>query len=354
MTTTDINTGVNLLPNRIKFSGCLEIDVNGKFVKDINTPRATAKTIWAGAVAAAKDGVKVDGVNDVAVCVHLNGLYVGTVFATKEGRKINITPDICQSAVNFLLKGIEEEKQAQKTQPTTPETETTNTTNFINELAAACNKRVKWSRKGDEVSPVVMWDNNVNIQFTPEIREIGGVVFAEIYIVNCKIWLVAIMDNGKFYLQENKDNGDIIEIINTADDIATITTAIKDIINNTTTNNDTDMNTNNTTAAPKFEELTHAATNIVLTAENDGDIYRRYVAPLIASLAKKVVKGLQLNASTLIGSSVVANIIRESLKGMKLSGWTDPVTTTDRKQAAAYLASVYISDAIENAESINA
>ncbi len=109
-----------------------------------------------------------------------------------------------------------------------------------------------------------------------------------------------------------------------------------------------------TVTAPKFEELTHAATNIVLTAENDGDIYRRYVETLIGSLAKKVAKGVQLNASTLAASSVVANIIRESIKGMKSSGWSNPVTASDRKQAAAYLANAYISDAIENAEYLNA
>lgn len=123
----------------------------------------------------------------------------------------------------------------------------------------------------------------------------------------------------------------------------------------TTTNTETVMTTTDTTNnAPKFEDLTHAATNIVLTAQNDGDIYRRYVEQLVNSLAKKVAKGVQLNASTLASSGVVANIIRESIKGMKSSGWDDPVTTSDRKQAATYLASVYISDAIENAEYINA
>lgn len=116
----------------------------------------------------------------------------------------------------------------------------------------------------------------------------------------------------------------------------------------------TNINTGVNSLSPSFEELTHAATNIVLTAENDGDIYRRYVEQLVNSLAKKVAKGVQLNAATLAASSVVATIIRESIKGMKQSGWTDPITASDRKQAAAYLASVYISDAIENAKYINA
>lgn len=114
------------------------------------------------------------------------------------------------------------------------------------------------------------------------------------------------------------------------------------------------INTGVNSLIPSFEDLTHAATNIVLTAENDGDIYRRDVEPLINALAKKVAKGVQLSASNLANSCAVANIICESIKGMKSSGWTDPVTASDRKQAATYLASVYISDAIENAEYINA
>lgn len=120
------------------------------------------------------------------------------------------------------------------------------------------------------------------------------------------------------------------------------------------------MNTTKSNAAgvnslpPSFDELTHAAANIELTAENDGDIYRRYVEPLVNALAKKVAKGIQLDASTLASSGAVANIIRESIKSMKSSGWTSPVTASDRKQAAAYLASAYISEAIENVEYINA
>lgn len=114
------------------------------------------------------------------------------------------------------------------------------------------------------------------------------------------------------------------------------------------------INTGVNSLSPTFEELTLAATNIVLTAENDGDIYRRYVEQLVNSLAKKVTKGVQLNATTLASSGAVTNIIRESIKGMKSSGWTNPITASDRKQAAAYLASVYISDAIENAEYNNA
>lgn len=95
-------------------------------------------------------------------------------------------------------------------------------------------------------------------------------------------------------------------------------------------------NTGINSLIPSFEELTHATTNIVLTTENDGDIYRRYVEPLVNALEKKVTKGVKLNASTLASSGAVANIIRESIKGMKSSGWANSVTASDRKQAALY------------------
>lgn len=108
------------------------------------------------------------------------------------------------------------------------------------------------------------------------------------------------------------------------------------------------MNANETTA-PEFSELSHTATNIVLTAENDGDIYRRHVQPLISSLAKKLEAGKVLTLRALAESAVMAVIIRESIKGMKAGGWDIPVNTADRKQAAAYLANVYMSDAYENA-----
>jgi len=109
------------------------------------------------------------------------------------------------------------------------------------------------------------------------------------------------------------------------------------------------MNTTTTdTAAPEFSELSHAATNIVLTANNTYSIYASRIEPFIGSLTKKVAKGVTLDASNLVASSVMAVIISESVKEMKRAGWIGGVTPDDRKQAAAYLAGVYISDAIES------
>jgi hypothetical protein len=104
----------------------------------------------------------------------------------------------------------------------------------------------------------------------------------------------------------------------------------------------------NETKAPEFSELTHTATNIVLTAENNGDIYRRYVAPLVLSLANKIKQGITPNRKRLAQSSAMRSIIAASLAEMYVGGWMEgntKVTAAERKEAANYLAWSYISDA---------
>lgn len=98
--------------------------------------------------------------------------------------------------------------------------------------------------------------------------------------------------------------------------------------------------------APALEELSHTAANIVLTAKNSGEIYRRYTSPLIASMAKKAARGEALEASRLEASAVMRNIISAAVTEIKRVGW-DPITAADRKEAACYLAAEYISDANE-------
>lgn len=104
----------------------------------------------------------------------------------------------------------------------------------------------------------------------------------------------------------------------------------------------------NETKVPEFSELSHTATNIVLTAENDGDIYRRYVAPLVLSLLQTksnralhpIAKGWR-NPPRCVQSSPP-----HSLRCM--SAWMEgntKVTAAERKEAANYLAWSYISDA---------
>ena len=101
----------------------------------------------------------------------------------------------------------------------------------------------------------------------------------------------------------------------------------------------------NETKAPEFSELSHAATNIVLAAENTQSIYAAHVEPLLRSLERKAAKGVTLSLDTLAKSYAMAAIIRESIKEVKRTSY-DPFSanTNDRRAAALYLANIYIGD----------
>lgn len=116
---------------------------------------------------------------------------------------------------------------------------------------------------------------------------------------------------------------------------------------NTGVNTPSTMNANET-KAPEFSQLSHTATNIVLTAENDGDIYRRHVQPLILSLVNKIKRGIKPDRKRLAQSSAVRSIIAAALAEMYCAGWMEDntrVKAIERKEAANYLAWSYISDA---------
>lgn len=110
------------------------------------------------------------------------------------------------------------------------------------------------------------------------------------------------------------------------------------------TNTSSTMNANEM-KAPEFSELSHAATNIVLAAENTCDIYQNHVEPLLRSLERKAAKGVTLSLDTLAKSSAMAVIIRESIKEVKRTSY-DPFSanTDDRRAASLYLAATYICD----------
>lgn len=112
-------------------------------------------------------------------------------------------------------------------------------------------------------------------------------------------------------------------------------------INNTPTT----MNANETPNVPEFSQLSHAATNIVLVAENTQSIYAAHVEPLLRSLERKAAKGVTLSLDTLAKSYAMAAIIRESIKEVKRTSY-DPFSanTDDRRAAALYLANIYIGD----------
>ena len=109
-------------------------------------------------------------------------------------------------------------------------------------------------------------------------------------------------------------------------------------------NTPTTMNANET-KAPEFSELSHAATNIVLAAENTQSIYAAHVEPLLRSLERKAAKGVTLSLDTLAKSYAMAVIIRESIKEIKRTSY-DPFSanTDDRRAAALYLANIYIGE----------
>ena len=152
------------------------------------------------------------------------------------------------------------------------------------------------------------------------------------------VWI----DKGATVFNVSLANGETVEIdsdnYNTAEEIAT---AIISTLNNTPTT----MNANGTTTAPEFSELSHAATNIVLAAENTSNIYQSHVEPLLRSLDRKVSKGVTLSLDALAKSYAMAAIIRESIKKIKRTSY-DPFSAKadDRRAAALYLANIYIGD----------
>lgn len=101
----------------------------------------------------------------------------------------------------------------------------------------------------------------------------------------------------------------------------------------------------NETKVPEFSDLSHAATNIVLAAENTQSIYAAHVEPLLRSLERKVSKGVTLSLDTLAKSPAMAEIIRESIKEVKRTSY-DPFSanTDDRRASALYLANIYIGE----------
>ena len=98
-----------------------------------------------------------------------------------------------------------------------------------------------------------------------------------------------------------------------------------------------------TESAPKWDDLTHAAANIVLEVENDGEIDRRYTAPLQAQIAKRLKSGAPVQLYRLAQCSAVASMTLFGVKQCRRYGI--PVSKDDRRAAALYLAACIIEDA---------
>ena len=163
---------------------------------------------------------------------------------------------------------------------------------------------------------------------------IGGVSAGYTLGNYTSVWI----DKGSTVFNVSLANGETVEIdsdnYNTAEEIAN---AIISTLNNSPT-----AMTANETKAPEFSQLSHAATNIVLAAENTCNIYQDHVEPLLRSLERKAAKGVTLLLDTLAKSYAMAEIIRESIKEIKRTSYDSfSANTDDRRAASLYLANIY-------------
>lgn len=215
--------------------------------------------------------------------------------ATRKLRKIDM---VC--AASFLAEYISRQRKAEET-PETPNPEPNNTPTAMNtnEIVASLNeKQVRTAAA--KLLPAKFFDEH----FTPERGNIA--------------LLRQILEDHVF--EYDTTAAEIIEAAG-ADETAS------------------------ETKAPEFSELSHAATNIALAAENTQSIYAAHVEPLLRSLERKAAKGVTLALDTLAKSSAMAEIIRESIKEIKRTSY-DPFSanTDDRRAAALYLANIYIGE----------
>lgn len=117
-----------------------------------------------------------------------------------------------------------------------------------------------------------------------------------------------------------------------------------EIYNNSAVNLNTDAAPAvSTESAPKWDDLTQAAANIVLEVENDGEIYRLYTAPLQAQIAKRLKSGAPVELQHLAQCSTMAKITLFGVKQCRRYGIS--VRKDDRRAAALYLAACIIEDA---------
>ena len=90
-----------------------------------------------------------------------------------------------------------------------------------------------------------------------------------------------------------------------------------------------------------------AVREILLWFENDHDLYNRFNVPIANMLVKKMRKGMQLDLETLAKSSMIDNVVRETLR----SYWrrfgsfhVDPQTRKAMKHEIAQSILIYAQD----------
>lgn len=75
-----------------------------------------------------------------------------------------------------------------------------------------------------------------------------------------------------------------------------------------------------------------AVREILLWFENDNDLYDRFNVPIANMLVKKMRKGVQLDLETLAKSSMIDNVVRETLRSYWRRFGSFPVDTETRKE----------------------
>jgi hypothetical protein len=108
------------------------------------------------------------------------------------------------------------------------------------------------------------------------------------------------------------------------------------------------MKTNKDYSHKHFEELSHAAWNIVLTAQNDYDVYKN-LGWLHDCIVKRVRANKSINFRQLVDCSTLKSVVGVAAYKMRVNGFDDAVTSQDRFDARVYLAYAVIDGAVYDA-----
>lgn len=101
------------------------------------------------------------------------------------------------------------------------------------------------------------------------------------------------------------------------------------------------------TIAPDFDALSHAAQNVALNVDNDGEIYRKMLRPLTEQVTRRFIKGAPVELRHLAECSTMAKITLAGVRECRR--WDIHPTKDDRRAAALYLAGQIIDTAREEA-----
>lgn len=101
------------------------------------------------------------------------------------------------------------------------------------------------------------------------------------------------------------------------------------------------------TIAPDFDTLSHAAQNVALYVDNDGETYRKLLRPLTEQITRRLIKGAPVELRHLAECSTMAKITLVGVRECRR--WNIHPTKDDRRAAALYLAGLIIDTAREEA-----